>query len=472
MNKKEFRSFENARKFVRSLKLRSIEDWNEYCVSGTKPQDIPRHPNRVYENKWKGLGDFLGTGKISNRDIKKNFLSYDESSKFCMGLGIKSGTEFEKFYSKKLIPKNIPASPPNAFHKIWKKNGGWGGFLGTGRIANKDRVFLSYNDAKKFVQKVIWNNTKIISGSVFEKWSKTVNRPNNIPSSPERTYKKDGTWISWGDFLGTGIISNKNKSFRSFNDARTFVHLQKLKTQNEWRNFCKSGKKPVDIPSAPHLEYKNKGWVSNSDWLGIDTIASQLREFRPFNDARKFVRSLKLKNEKEWNEYYKSDERPLDIPSSPREVYKNLGWVNLGDWLGTKNQSNRYAQYRPYNDAKKFVQTLKLKNLGGWKEYCTSGKKPLDVPAAPDVVYKNKGWINWGKFLGTDTISSQNIAKNYLLWKDAKPIYQKLKQEHDLKTPGDWEKFSKYNKKLLEKLNLPRFPDRIYTEERTRKMAK
>ena len=65
MIKKQFRSFEDVRKFTQSLGLKNQKEWNEYCVSGKKPQDIPRHPNRTYENEWKGLGDFLGTGKIS-----------------------------------------------------------------------------------------------------------------------------------------------------------------------------------------------------------------------------------------------------------------------------------------------------------------------------------------------------------------------------------------------------------------------
>jgi len=35
-----------------------------------------------------------------------------------------------------------------------------------------------------------------------------------------------------------------------------------------------------------------------------------------------------------------------------------------------------------------------------WREYCKSGKKPINIPASPDKTYKNKGWISWGDFLG------------------------------------------------------------------------
>ena len=335
-------------------------------------------------------------------------------------------------------------------------------------VANKDRVFLSYEDSKKNIQKIRWHGKNLSSGSEFEEWSKRGLRPNNIPSSPERVYKKQGSWISWGDWLGTGNIAPKDKEYRSFVSARRFACSLKLKNQKEWFAFSKSKQQPLDLPAAPHLAYKNNGWMGYPDWLGVDTIASQLREFRSFIDARNFIRSLKLKNQKEWIEYHKSDKRPLDIPSNPREVYKNSGWKGLGDWLGTNNQSNRYVKYRSYLDAKKFVQLLNLKNLGGWKEYCTSGNKPIDIPAAPDNIYK-KEWVTWGSFLGTGTIASQEKAKNYLPWKDAKPLYRKLKQEYNLKTFSDWEKFTKTHKKLLEKLNLPKLPDRVYTEEQIKK---
>ena len=50
--KKQFRDFEGAREFVRSLGLKSGTEWREYCKSGKKPDDIPAAPWRVYK-EWK-----------------------------------------------------------------------------------------------------------------------------------------------------------------------------------------------------------------------------------------------------------------------------------------------------------------------------------------------------------------------------------------------------------------------------------
>ena len=54
----------------------------------------------------------------------------------------------------------------------------------------------------------------------------------------------------------------------SYKDAKAFVKDLNLKNWNEWDEFCKSGKKPANIPNSPKYVYKNKGWIGISDFLG------------------------------------------------------------------------------------------------------------------------------------------------------------------------------------------------------------
>jgi len=82
-------------------------------------------------------------------------------------------------------------------------------------------LFLSYDHAKKFVQKVLWNGKKISSSNEFRSWAKSGKRPMNIPANLERHYKK--VWKKnggWSGFLGTGTIPTQNRSYRSFKKAR------------------------------------------------------------------------------------------------------------------------------------------------------------------------------------------------------------------------------------------------------------
>ena len=88
-----------------------------------------------------------------------------------------------------------------------------------------------------------------------------------------------------------------------FEEARNFVHMLKLKSGIEWRDYCKSSQKPENIPSRPDYVYKQDGWKDWGDWIGSGYLATQLREYRPFEEARGFVYKLKLKGVKEWREY-------------------------------------------------------------------------------------------------------------------------------------------------------------------------
>jgi len=122
--------------------------------------------------------------------------------------------------------------------------------------------------------------------------------------------------------------------FRPFVEARGYVHALNLKNQGEWYEYCKSGKKPEDIPMAANLVYR-KEWKGFGDWLGTGTIATQSRTYRPFAEAREFVHTLRLKNQREWKDYCKSGKKPDDIPDSPDRLYRNE-WKSWGDWFGFK----------------------------------------------------------------------------------------------------------------------------------------
>jgi len=125
--------------------------------------------------------------------------------------------------------------------------------------------------------------------------------------------------------------------FQSFKIAREYVHSLELKNEREWILFCKSKKKPSDIPSVPRKQYI-KEWKGLGDWLGTYTIAPQNKKFRSFKRSRHYVRQLKLKSHLAWIQYYKTHSLPSDIPTTPNRTYKNVGWSGWADWLGTNEK--------------------------------------------------------------------------------------------------------------------------------------
>jgi len=161
--------------------------------------------------------------------------------------------------------------------------------------------------------------------------------------------------------------------FRSFNRARKFVRSLKLENRSDWYEICKINKIPNDIPRNPGRSYKNE-WIGWGDWLGTGAIAVINRKFRSFEEARKFVRSLGLKNEKEWNKICKTEKIPNDIPRNPRRTYKK-NWRGSGDWLGTGAIASYNRRFRSFKEARKFSHSLGLKNKDEWINYAKSGKK-------------------------------------------------------------------------------------------------
>ena len=59
---KKFRDFESAREFVQSQKIQSKTNWQKYCKSGNKPDDIPSNPAQNYKKEWTSWGDWLRNG--------------------------------------------------------------------------------------------------------------------------------------------------------------------------------------------------------------------------------------------------------------------------------------------------------------------------------------------------------------------------------------------------------------------------
>ena len=224
------------------------------------------------------------------------------------------------------------------------------------------------------------------------------------------------------------------KKYRSFTEARKFALKLGLKDGKDYKRYYESGKVPDDIPKCPWAVY-SKEWEGMGDFLGTGFVAAKYRKFRSFEDARKFARSLKLKDQTEWHKYSKSDKKPEDIPANPRRHYQKE-WVSMGDWLGTGYIANQNRKYISYNDAKKIVHKLKLKNKDEWVEYSKSGKKPDDIPANPPSPYK-KEWKGWGDFLGTGTIATFN--KVYLPPIEAKIEARKYQKKLGIKTQKDWE---------------------------------
>lgn len=427
--KLSWRPFEEAREFVRKLNIKSVAQWQSYCqgmLDGLprKPEDIPATPNNSYKNSgWSTWGNWLGTGVIAPQ--LRNYLPYKEAEAFVHKLQLKSQKEWYDLTkaSPKVLPPNIPSTPAEVYEgEGWRT---WGHWLGTGTIAPGKKPFRPFKAARNFARNLGLKNREQWVEFTQGKIPSLGCLPDDVPAYPQHVYKGKG-WINMGDWIGTDTVAPKLRAYRSFELARKFVHQLKLKSQAEWEKYSHGliptlGLLPQDIPTTPRHTYKSKGWVSMGDWIGTGRVADHLRNYLDYSSARIFAQSLGLKTKSEWVIYCKGlrpelAPLPEDISKNPDQTYKDKGWINWGHWLGTGFIHHRLREYRNFDDARRFVQSLEIESKDAWERLVrgksTDGiKLPADIPSSPPGVYNGKGWISWSDWLGNGVAPKKKRKK-------------------------------------------------------------
>ncbi len=357
--------------------------------------------------------------KCWDRLAKLSWRPFEVARDFARKLKLQTADGWREFCQGEMqrlgrLPADIPAYPNETYaDKGWKS---WGDWLGTGRVANQLKEYLPFREARVIIHELKLGSLGEWFAFCKGEMPKLGRLPNDIPTNPHREYANQG-WKSYGDWLGTGRVADRLKEYRSYREARAFVHRLKLKSRSEWFAFCKGelpqlGRLPADISSNPNNTYADRGWKGMGDWLGTGTVAPNLRKYRPFREAQAFARKLKLKNRAEWRAFCKSEmpklgQLPNDIPASPDQIYATEGWKGMDDWLGTGKVSNRVKckQYRPFAEAREFARTLKLKGSAEWDlfrkgEMPQLGRLPADIPSNPNRTYAAKGWKGMSDWLG------------------------------------------------------------------------
>jgi superfamily II DNA or RNA helicase len=382
--------FEDAKKEIQRVGIKTIYEWQRACKTGYIPSDIPKRPDSYYKDKgWINWGDWFGTGRG-----KKDFCNYENAKQQIEHLGIKTLSEWFVFYEEGKISKDIPKYPNKTFENDgWTS---WGDFLGTGRIADHLKEYLPFEIARSYVQKQKLQNAK-----EWKSFCSSADFPSNIPKTPRNTYKKSG-WKGMHDWLGTNEKSRfyKDREILSFEEARDFARSQKLLNWIEWRLFAKSENIPDNVPKNPEKIFKNSGWINWGDWLGTSKISSHKRTFLSFEEAKVEVKKLNLKSIADWREFVSKNPKPNILPKNPEKVYKNSGWKSWGDFLGNGNVAHKDKEFLEFEEMRTFVLNLGLKNELEWRAWKRVNELPSNIPGNPDRIYKDKGWKGWAYFFG------------------------------------------------------------------------
>jgi predicted helicase len=233
-------------------------------------------------------------------------------------------------------------------------------------------------------------------------------------------------------------------NWRPYEEAKKYAQSLRLKNVSEWSLHTKIKNFPKDIPKAPKITYK-KEFEGFGLFLGTGNVYK--KDVRTYKEAKLYIKSLNLKNLRDWKIFAKSKNFPVNIPKNPDVRYQNE-WKGWGDFLGTGNVSTHKRDFRSYKEAKKYIKLLNIKNRRQWKLFIKSKKIPNDIPSNPHKVYKNE-FEGYGSFLGTGNVAYTD--KKFKSYKDAKKYALSLK----LKSKEEWQIHTK--SKIFPK-NIPMDP--------------
>jgi len=369
--------------------------------------------------------------KLWEKLSRFEWMPFEKARDIVRKLNLKSQTEWHIYTKSKNYNFMLPKAPDQKYKNDgWKS---WGDFFGTDFVAYRYRSYISYEEAKKIIHPF-----SISSVTQWYNFKKSKDFPKEFPKTPETIYKNDG-WKSWGDFLGNKRRSNHKRNFLSYNQLKIEIKKLNLKTKNDWVKYFKNNSRPANIPYDPFTVYKNKGWESWGEFLGSGFKKNI--NYLSYNLAKQKISQLGLKSMKEWHQYKNSKKYNPKIPKAPDQKYKNDGWKSWGDFLGTGRVATYNIQYLKFEQARLFARKLGLKNGKEWREFIKTDKKPDNIPNNPEHVYKNKGWISNGDWLGTGYIS--NSKKEFLNLQEIKDYFKK----NNIESSVQWKKYCKDGKK-------------------------
>ena len=103
----------------------------------------------------------------------------------------------------------------------------------------------------------------------------------------------------------------------------------KLKNIEEWVAYCKSGKKPEDIPADPKI-YGSEKWQGFGDWLGTGTLSSaeKSKNWLPPIEARIAIKKIakevfggKPFTPQDWENAHDAGKIPNNLPKYLGDIY-------------------------------------------------------------------------------------------------------------------------------------------------------
>ena len=370
--------------------LRKV-DWDELAATGLMPPEIPSNISSYYK-EWSSWANFLdnqikGGASITEVVIGNEigqFLDVDSSIRSIRLKDGKSKRVDIAIPSKKLLIEYDGAHWHKALVKKDVVDNQKLNEVGWSVLRIRERPLKKISDLDVSVS---------AKDSLFIKASKVINRLIELHFLTATT--KITAYIETGA-LSKASIGLREQNWLSYKDAKNWAKQQGIKSESQWRKYKLEGVLPANVPASPDEVYRTE-WIGWGAFLGTGNVASR-RKLMPFLKAREFVRTLGIKDSRDWRLKISEGAIPAEIARSPQTAYAD--WVSWLDWLGTEKTAKRKREWLEFKQAVLIAKSLGLKSEAEWRAARKKGLIPEQLPSAPDQLYRNE-WMGWGYWLGT-----------------------------------------------------------------------
>ena len=383
---KTFPTYEEAQRIVKENGINSQSAYkSSYNALG-----LPSNPNVCYKGKgWIDWHSFFGKAKVS-------YPAYEEAKRIVQENGITSSDDYKSSYKELGLPANPSATYKN---KGWID---WYSFFGRSKVS-----YPTYEEAQRIVKE---------NGITSQTDYRSSYQALGLPSAPDLFYKNRG-WIDWHSFFG-----KTKASYPTYEEAQRIVKKNGVNSKTAY----KSSYKELGLPSNPNQFYRDKGWIDWYVFLGTTKVS-----YSTYEEAQRIVKENGINSPTVYNSSYNA----LGLPYAPYLSYKDKGWVDWYDFLGTSKGS-----YPHYKEAQRIVKENGINSINDYK----SSYKELGLPSNPNHFYRDKGWIDWHSFFGRSKVS-------YPTYEEA----QRIVQENGITSQADY-------KSSYKELGLPSAPYEFY----------
>jgi len=396
--RKEFISYSEAKEVLKPFKLISSTDWEKKSktIRSGYPK-LPSQPAVVYKalGEWVSWEDFLSCAPI----VKKVFYSYSDTKKILEGFNLTSSTDWEKNskYIRALHPM-IPSDP----YTYYKSSGEWVSWLDfvSCKSNNKsNKVFLSYDEAKKVLKPLGLKTSKELQ----LKFAKLGLSKKRIPARVVEYYKSTNEWVDWQNFLSLDKKETLNTSdFISqrtdrvikgtpvmkflpanhgidINNPSVDTYKEDQQTTTNGFNipivtYDTAGRRIVTyLESTPKSEYS-------------EDISEDIDENISYEEAKEIAIRLGVKSSLQWTKIHPFITKVA--PDRPDKYYNE--WVSWDEFL--------FDTLKSYTAAKEVVKNFNILTKNMYDNFVYKNKDIINLPENPEQTFKSI-WKGWYAFL-------------------------------------------------------------------------